>query len=217
MLFQEEADGMVLENVLEPSIVDEDLKDFISVGQQIAQSLQDDSEREEFCPYANDLTLEKLWNLVPKNFASLINAVFPKSRTSSAQEKRDLRKAAAAHVIMQWCKKEGYQSPLLLAVGLFVHQITRPRVLVDVLCSLGFSLSYSAILTFEKCAAVSTNNFTNILPAEDSMERFLQFIADHNEDTTTGSGTTHVMGLISSEFPKSDGLSTQPIMKQNIK
>ena len=51
------------------------------------------------------------------------------------------------------------------------------------------------------------------------MERFLQFIADnfdHNEDTTTGSGTTHVMVLTSSEFPKSDGLSTQPIMKQNI-
>ena len=60
MLLQEEADEMELENVLEPSIVDEDLKDFISVGQQIAQILQDDSEREEFYPYANDLTLEKL-------------------------------------------------------------------------------------------------------------------------------------------------------------
>ena len=59
MLLQEEADEMVLKNVLEPSTVDEDLKDFISVGQQIAQSLQDDSEREDFYPYVNDLTLGK--------------------------------------------------------------------------------------------------------------------------------------------------------------
>ena len=220
MLLKEEADQIVLENVLEPSVVDdEDLKDFVSVGRQIAQTLQNDSEREEFYPYANDLTLEKLRCLVPTNLACPLDATFPKSRTSSAQEKKDLRKAAVAHIIMQWCKKEGYQSPLLLAVALFVHQITRSQVLVDVLCALGFSLSYMAILEFEKCAAVSTVDFTDIISEDDSMERFLQFIADnfaHNEDTTTGAGTIHVMGLISSEFPKFDGLSTQPIMRQKI-
>ena len=51
------------------------------------------------------------------------------------------------------------------------------------------------------------------------MECFLQFIAnnfDHNEDTTTGACTTHVMGFISSQYPKSDTLLTQPIMKQTI-
>ena len=51
------------------------------------------------------------------------------------------------------------------------------------------------------------------------MECFLQFITnnfDYNEDTTTGVCTTHVMGLIFSQYPKSDTLSTQPIMKQTI-
>ena len=50
----------------------------------------------------------------------------------------------------------------------------------------------------------------------DTVECFLQFIAnnfDHIEDTTTGPCTTHVMDLISSKYPKSDILSTQPIMK----
>ena len=106
-----------------------------------------------------------------------------------------------AHVIMQWCKKEGYQSPLLLAIGLFVHQITRSRVLVDVLYALGLSLSYSAILDFEKRPSVSTIEFTDTLSEEESMECFLQFIADnfdHNEDTTTGACTAHDMGLKSS-------------------
>ena len=51
------------------------------------------------------------------------------------------------------------------------------------------------------------------------MECFLQFIADnfdHNEDTATRACTTHVMGLISSQYPKSNTLSTQAIMKQTI-
>ena len=51
------------------------------------------------------------------------------------------------------------------------------------------------------------------------MECFLQFIVDnfdHNEDTTTGVCTTHVMGLICSWYPKSNTFLTQPIMKQTI-
>ena len=96
---------------------------------------------------------------------------------------------------MQLCIKEGYQSPLLLAIGLLAHQNTRSRVLVDVLYTLGLSLSYSALLDFEKYASVSTIEFTDTLSEEESMECFLQFIAnnfDHNEDTA-GACTTHVM------------------------
>ena len=80
-------------------------------------------------------------------------------------------------------------------------------------------MSYSAVMNFEKCAAISTIEFTDIQSDEESLERFLQFIADnfdHNEDTTTGAVTTHVMGLISSEYPKSDTLALLPILKQNI-
>ena len=61
--------------------------------------------------------------------------------------------------------------------------------------------------------------FTDTLSEEESMESFLQFIvynSDHNEDTTTGVCRTHVMGLISSQYAKSDTLSTQPIMEQTI-
>ena len=58
-----------------------------------------------------------------------------------------------------------------------------------------------------------------MLSEEESMECSLQFIADnfdHNEDTTIVACATHVMGLIFSQYPKSDTLSTQPIMKQKI-
>ena len=112
---------------------------------------------------------------------------------------------------MQWYKREGYQSPLLLAIGLFVYQITRSRVLVDVLYAMELSLSYLAILDFEKCASVSTIKFTDTLSEEELVECLLQFIVnnfDLNEGTITGACTTHIMGLISSQYPKSDTLST---------
>ena len=128
-----------------------------------------------------------------------------------AQEKKNLRKVTFAQVIMQWYKREGYQSPLLLAIGLFVYQITRSCILVDVLYTMELSLSYLAILDFKKCASVSTIKFTDALSEEELVECLLQFIVnnfDHNEGTITGACTTHIMGLISSQYPKSDTLST---------
>ena len=191
--------------------VEENLKDFVSVGREIAQCLQESSEREEYYPYPSDLTLENLSALIPKKLSYALDAVFTKSRTFTAQEKKNLRKVTIAHKVMQWYKKEGCQSPPLLAIGLLVHQITRSQVLVDVLCALGRSLSYSAILDFEKYAIISTIEFTDTLSVEELMECFLQLIVhnfDHNENKTTGACTAHVMGLISSQYSKSNILLT---------
>ena len=47
----------------------------------------------------------------------------------------------------------------------------------------------------------------------------MQFIADnfdHNEDTVTVANTTHVMGIISAEYPKSQSSKMQPIMRKKI-
>ena len=112
---------------------------------------------------------------------------------------------------MQWYGKEGSQSPPLLAIGFLVHQITRSQVLDDVLCAFGRSLSYSAILDFEKYAIISTIEFTDTLSEEELMECFLQLIVhnfDHNENKTTGACTAYVMGLISSQYSKSNILLT---------
>ena len=132
---------------------------------------------------------------------------------------RKKRKTCERSPLITWschgAKKEGYQSPYIPAI----HQITGSPVLVDVLYALGLSLSYPGILDFEKYTSVSAIEFTDTLSEEESMKCFLQFIADnfdHNQDTTTGACTTHVMGLISSRYPKSDILSTEPIVKQTI-
>ena len=83
--------------------------------------------------------------------------------------------------------------------------------------ALGWVLSF--ILMFEKCAAVSSIKFDDLVGDSEleSENVFWQFIADnfdHNEDTTTGANTTHVMGIISCETPKSEFTLFQPIQRQ---
>ena len=58
---------------------------------------------------------------------------------------------------------EGYLSPLLMTIGLFIHKFSQSRLLVDVLHSVGFSVSYSEVLKFEKCAAVSSVKFVDFV------------------------------------------------------
>ena len=53
----------------------------------------------------------------------------------------------------------------------------------------------------------------------ESENRFWQFIADnfdHNQGTPTGAKTTHVMGIISCETPKSEFTMFQPIKREDI-
>ena len=108
---------------------------------------------------------------------------------------------------------------MLLAVGLFVHQITRSRVLIDVLYSLGFSVSYDEVINFERNAAVSSADSMDSDDVETSRTSFLQFIADnfdHNEDTKTGDNTTHVMGIISSHAPQAQSKNTTMIKREKL-
>ena len=78
MLHHEEVDQIVLESSMETvsnsRYVEEDLKDFVFVGREIAQCLQESSEHEEFYPYPSDLTLENFSALIPKNLSYFLDA-----------------------------------------------------------------------------------------------------------------------------------------------
>ena len=76
-------------------------KTLFFVGGEIAQCFQESSEREEFYPYPSNFTLENLSALIPKKFSYFLDAIFTKSQTSTAQEKKNLQKVTIAHVIMQ--------------------------------------------------------------------------------------------------------------------
>ena len=226
MLMQEEADSIITNTVLDNSVG--------TAAKIIRQSLlidhhtkraDDKSEKSEIedrtYPLPHELNLEKLTDGVPTELKEFLDILHSKSRTETANKKKHLRKIAIAHALMQFCKKEGYISPLLLSIGLFIHKVSRSRLLVDVLHAVGFSVSYSEVIKFEKCAAVSNLSSDDFVTSDEfeSGNTFWQFIADnfdHNEDTTTGGNTTHVMGVISCETPKSDLTKLQPIKRREI-
>ena len=93
--------------------------------------------------------------------------------------------------------------------------------MVDVIHLAGCSVSFSKVVKFKKCGALSRVNFDDFdsdIELE-SQNRFRQFIADtfdHKEDTTLGFNTTHSMGIILSEIPKSEFIMLQPIKSEDI-
>ena len=124
VMFKEEANQIVFDSSID-ALNDSALEDIISVGKLIQENLQNADEFNEFYQGVGELQLKHLHAIVPNQLVCLLDSIFSKSRSETAQAKKELRKVGIAHAIMQWCRKEGYISPLLLAVELFVHQVTR--------------------------------------------------------------------------------------------
>lgn len=93
------------------------------------------------------------------------------------------------------CIKARLYFPLMLSVEIFAHQVTRWKVLLDVLSSLGLSASYAELIKFERSAAVTRyEDFPQLTTPNDDSTRFCQWVAgnfDFNEDTFTDKNTTH--------------------------
>ena len=102
MLLQEEANSIVTDIILDSSvgaaakIVKESLRD----GQKT--ELTEGNDR--FYPYPNDLNLEKLTVEVPAPLKTFLDIICSKSRTETAEKKKELQKIAVAHALMQFCK-----------------------------------------------------------------------------------------------------------------
>ena len=109
---------------------------------------------------------------------------------------------------MQAVSKQGYISPLILSVGIFVHQTTRSKVLLDVSLLPGLCDSYAKVIKIERSATVTrSEDFLRLISLNDDSTRFFQWVAhnfDFNEDTLTGKNTTRTTGIISWIIPKSD-------------
>ena len=104
MLLQEETNSIVTDTILDSSvgaaakIVKESLRD----GQKT--ELTEGSDR--FYPYLNKLNLEKLTVEVPAPvpLKTFLDIIYSKSRTETAEKKKELQKIAVAHALIQFCK-----------------------------------------------------------------------------------------------------------------
>jgi hypothetical protein len=83
-----------------------------------------------------------------------------------------------------------------------MHHKFGSRFLVDTLCNLGFSVSYSEVQKYESnAAAINNSKILDYFPG-----RFVQFVADnvdHNIRNLDGLNTFHGMGIIACTTPGS--------------
>ena len=70
---------------------------------------------------------------------------------------------------MAACRPRSIESPLLLALGVALHQQFRSKHLCQTLSGLGMTASYEKVLNFEKVAAMARAKDTRVLRRVASM------------------------------------------------
>ena len=218
--FIEEAATILKESFENDDQVDENIKMARSLGKIISNDSEALPISEEYYPNSNDVKLEKPFLEIPITLSSFIESIFATPRSGSARRKKQLLQTSICHVIMHVAGKKYYVSSLLISVGIFLHQTTRSRIILDALSSLGLCASYQQVMLFEKAAAVHVSNgFLDAELKKGEKLPFCQWVADNfdfNEDTITGENTTHVMGIITCINPKSESVIPLNVPKKTV-
>ena len=83
-----------------------------------------------------------------------------------------MRCTAISHALIAAFRPRSFISPLLLAIGIYLHQKYASRELIDILNSLGFAVSYREVQRYEYSMMAGES------PSYD-LDGFLQFIFDN--------------------------------------
>lgn len=118
----------------------------------------------------------------PDILQRLVKGIISPSSAGGAVGKR--RCSTIVQAIMSACRPRSYTSPLLLALGVFIHKNFGSRELLEMLSSLGVSATYKEVTRYVNS---QLRDKSTTLP--DSIEGIVQFVfdnADVNVATQTG-------------------------------
>jgi hypothetical protein len=101
---------------------------------------------------------------------------------------------------MQGMRSRVLLAPLQIGLAVLMHHHFSSRFIIDTLNKLGFCSSYSEVLRFEKCAAVSENQGPKDVP-ENSCLHYVADNVDHDSCAIDGRGTFHGIGILSAITP----------------
>ena len=103
MLLQEEADSIVADTVMDSSVgaAAKIIKDSLRKDEPVTKETES-----QFYPYPNELTQEKLSKDIPVPLQTFLDMICTKSRSDRAEKKKELRRIAVAHALMQFTKKK---------------------------------------------------------------------------------------------------------------
>ena len=142
---------------------------------------------------------EKTLSYLPNSLRRFLDVLF-------VGNEKNLKMSSVGQAMMQATRPRVIIAPLQLGLGVQLHHHFASRFLLDTLYQHGFTSSYSEVLKYERCAAISAGiDIPGFLQGH-----FLQYVADnvdHNIRTLDGSGTFHGMGIITAITPKIDHVS----------
>ena len=74
---------------------------------------------------------------------------------STSSKEMSVYSAGPPETSKQAASKPSYISPLLMSIGLFIHQSTRSHLLIDILSSLGVCFSYDQEMKSQQSVVVN--------------------------------------------------------------
>jgi len=147
------------------------------------------NSKEEYEVHQSLASIDDVLSFIPPLLRVFLNKLFVGS-------KKEKKVGGIGQAIIQACRPRAIRAPLQLGLAIQLHHQYSSSLLIDTLYAFGFCSSYSEVLQFEKCAAItSKSDLDDGLPNTP----FLQFIsdnADHNSRTLDGKDTFHGMGTI---------------------
>ncbi|KAK3916607.1 CaM kinase-like vesicle-associated protein [Frankliniella fusca] len=125
---------------------------------------------------------------VPESLTKFLHAVTASRKTNT--EKIAKTCEVFAHFIISAARPYSFLSPIMLALGIWVHRKVGSKMLCDILHNLGCSVSYRLIAEYEKSAVLHSK----LTFDPDAYMQFAFDNFDFNTDTIDGHGTVHSMG-----------------------
>lgn len=148
-------------------------------------------------------------DIIPQTVQCITNIVIQsKTDSQNAQRKRQ----SISEAIISACLPRSFISPILLGIGIYMHRHFASRIIIDILCNLGFSIAYTEVQRLENCLRAA--------PEEQTEEAFVQFVfdnADFNIRTMDGNNTFHNIGGIRTETPKIQKTEVVRVKRSNEK
>ena len=131
-------------------------------------------------------------NMSTEYVTTLLNVFLAELITSSGNE---IKRASIGQAIMQSARPKSLICPLMIGLAIQLHSMFGSRIMIDVLCKMGFCTSYTEVLKFMVCAAFHQNINLPIIP-DTSVLHYSADNVDHNLVTLDGHNTFHGMGII---------------------
>jgi hypothetical protein len=122
----------------------------------------------------------------------------------------DARKTSLGHCIVQAVRPRNVIAPLPFALGVTVDNLTASKFLLNLLHTMGMSVSYDEVRLFKQ-SVMKCDKTEQRSPFPCSFTQYAGDNVDHDLCTLDGSGTLHAMGIISiSQSSEVSGSSENP-------